>query len=214
MISSSSFILKFCPFGLKWSVVSFCNNIVRPHCMLYYGKTMRFKDIFIIFAARVHFHAKNGRTYFKGFIFATACINGQIPGVNYLIMQWTPFFQDPIQGSITQFTFNDAGVIHMPIILENSYRQQNVEIYSGYLSTIIGLPQNISAKYIQQHISAECKLFYVSTCGSFNNYVDQMLPNFDHLLPSSGKLSTFYILSTKCGFSTDHLPTSSCLRSY
>ena len=53
---------------------------------LYYGKTIHFKDIFIILAARVHFHAKNGRTYFKGFIFATACVNGQIPGVNYLIM--------------------------------------------------------------------------------------------------------------------------------
>ena len=30
--------------------------------------------------------------------------------------------------------------------------------------------------------------------GSFNNYVDQILPNFDHLPPSSGQSWLFYIL--------------------
>ena len=34
------------------------------------------------------------------------------------------------------------------------------------------------------------------TKGAFNNYVDQILTNVDHLPPSSGKLRTFYILPT------------------
>ena len=33
--------------------------------------------------------------------------------------------------------------------------------------------------------------------GAFNNYVDQMLPNFDPT-PSSGKNWTYYILSAFC----------------
>ena len=49
------------------------------------------------------------------------------------------------------------------------------------------------------------------TKGSFNNYVDQILPNFDPLSPSSGQLWTFYMIPTlcpvtKCGLSTDPLP--------
>ena len=36
--------------------------------------------------------------------------------------------------------------------------------------------------------------------GLFSNYFDQMFPNFDHLLPSSGKLWTFYILPTGLPF--------------
>ena len=38
------------------------------------------------------------------------------------------------------------------------------------------------------------------TCkkGSFNNYVDQILPNFDHLPSWNGQLRTFYILPTFC----------------
>ena len=32
--------------------------------------------------------------------------------------------------------------------------------------------------------------------GSFNNYVDQMLPNFDQLLPSSEHFGIFYLLPT------------------
>ena len=47
--------------------------------------------------------------------------------------------------------------------------------------------------------------------GSFNNYLDQFWPNFDHLPPLSGKSRTFEILSSLLnfctrGFSTDHLP--------
>ena len=52
--------------------------------------------------------------------------------------------------------------------------------------------------------------------GAFNNYVDQILLNLDH--PSSGKLWSFYIISTLClrnqGW-TDSLPhPHSCPRSY
>ena len=46
--------------------------------------------------------------------------------------------------------------------------------------------------------------------GSFNNYVEQTLQNFDYLPPSSGQLWTFYIPFvhlTKFKISTDHLPT-------
>ena len=53
--------------------------------------------------------------------------------------------------------------------------------------------------------------------GAFKNHVDQVLPNFDHLTPSSGQLWTFYIPFvhvTKLGLFTDHLPTSFCLRDY
>ena len=39
-------------------------------------------------------------------------------------------------------------------------------------------------------------------------------PNFDLLHPSSGQLWTFWIIPTKLGIYTDHLPTSSCSRSY
>ena len=49
--------------------------------------------------------------------------------------------------------------------------------------------------------------------------MDQILPNFDHLLPLSGQLWTFSILLctiyvTKLGLSNDHLPTFSWPRSY
>ena len=62
-----------------------------------------------------------------------------------------------------------------------------------------------------------------TTLGSFNNYLDQMLPNFDHLPPSSGQLLTFYILPTLCFrdqvwnsyWPPSTMPSnSSCLRSY
>ena len=36
------------------------------------------------------------------------------------------------------------------------------------------------------------------TKGSFNNYVDQILPNFDHLPSSSGQLGTIFIIPTLC----------------
>ena len=48
--------------------------------------------------------------------------------------------------------------------------------------------------------------------GSFNNYVDEILPNFAPLPPSSGQLWAFYIPSTLCSrdqkrrLSTDLLP--------
>ena len=56
--------------------------------------------------------------------------------------------------------------------------------------------------------------------GSFNNYVEQILSNFDHLPPTLEW--TFYICTiylpfvhmANCGLSTDHLATSSCPRSY
>jgi hypothetical protein len=59
----------------------------------------------------------------------------------------------------------------------------------------------------------------VKQCRSFNNYVDQVLSNFNHLPPSSGQLWTFYLLSTLClrdqaWTSNDHQPTSSCPRNY
>ena len=41
--------------------------------------------------------------------------------------------------------------------------------------------------------------------GAFNNYVDQILPNFDHLP---------FVHMTKHGLSNDHLPTSSYPSSY
>jgi hypothetical protein len=49
--------------------------------------------------------------------------------------------------------------------------------------------------------------------GAFNNYVDQILSNFDHLPPS------FYIILTLCSCDQAwtyncHLPTSSCPHSY
>ena len=51
--------------------------------------------------------------------------------------------------------------------------------------------------------------------GAFNNYVDQIWPNFDPLPPSNGQLLTFYIIPTLChvtkhGLSTGSLPFSSC----
>ena len=54
---------------------------------------------------------------------------------------------------------------------------------------------------------------------SFNNYVEQILPNFDPLIPLSGQLRTFYMMPTlyhvtKRGLSTDPLTPSSCPRSY
>ena len=59
------------------------------------------------------------------------------------------------------------------------------------------------------------------TKGSFNNYVDQILPNFDHLPNSSGQYYLSFVPVNKRGLSiyqvstaTDHLPTSSCPRSY
>ena len=55
--------------------------------------------------------------------------------------------------------------------------------------------------------------------GSFNNYVDQVLPRFDHLPPRvdiCGRLTYYlpFVLVSKHGPSTDHLPTSSCPHSY
>ena len=51
---------------------------------------------------------------------------------------------------------------------------------------------------------------------SFTNYVDQNLPNFDHLPPSSGQFTYYlhFVHITNRGLSADHLPTSSCPRSY
>ena len=47
--------------------------------------------------------------------------------------------------------------------------------------------------------------------GAFNNYVNQILPNFDPLPPSSGQKWSFDVLSTlchvtPCGLSTDPHP--------
>ena len=59
-----------------------------------------------------------------------------------------------------------------------------------------------------------------SSPGSFNNYVDQFWPNFDHLPPrvdNDGHFTYFKPLFTwlsTFGLSTDHLPPSSCPRSY
>ena len=57
-----------------------------------------------------------------------------------------------------------------------------------------------------------------SICQFFSKFVDQILPNFDHLLTLSGKhglLHTNYTLSrVPSGLSTDHLPTTSCPRSF
>ena len=54
--------------------------------------------------------------------------------------------------------------------------------------------------------------------GSFINYVDQILPNFNHLPLSSANCGNFmYFLPfrvTKREISIDHLPTSSYWRSY
>ena len=53
--------------------------------------------------------------------------------------------------------------------------------------------------------------------GSFTSYVDQILPNFDHLPPSSGQFTYYlhFVHVTNRGLSADHLPTSSssCPRS-
>ena len=43
--------------------------------------------------------------------------------------------------------------------------------------------------------------------GSFSNYVDQILPDFDPQPPSSGQKWTFYILSTLCHVTPDGLYT-------
>ena len=58
--------------------------------------------------------------------------------------------------------------------------------------------------YLQEHVR-------ISDNGAFNNYVDQIVPNFDPPTPSSGQKWTFYILSTVCnvtplGISTDPHP--------
>ena len=58
--------------------------------------------------------------------------------------------------------------------------------------------------------------------GSFNNYMDQILSNFDHLLPlirpewTIVDIFHYYLVMymTKLGLSNDHLPTFSCPRSY
>ena len=53
--------------------------------------------------------------------------------------------------------------------------------------------------------------------GSFNNYMDQILPNFDHLLPLSGHFPYYYYLVTWPSLDflmTTYLPTFSCQRSY
>ena len=45
------------------------------------------------------------------------------------------------------------------------------------------------------------KIRTINVCflkGSFNNYVDQVLPNFDPSPPSSGQKQTFCILATLC----------------
>ena len=44
--------------------------------------------------------------------------------------------------------------------------------------------------------------------GAFNNYVDQILSNFDHLPPSSRQMWTFYIIPTLC--SRDQVLTFYC----
>ena len=54
--------------------------------------------------------------------------------------------------------------------------------------------------------------------GSFNNYVDQILPNFDHLPPLSGSryilhTTYFWFMEPNMGVSTN-LPTSFWTRSY
>ena len=48
------------------------------------------------------------------------------------------------------------------------------------------------------HTEIRKKNISIFTVGSFNNYVDQILPNFDPPLPSSGQKWTIYILSTLC----------------
>ena len=47
----------------------------------------------------------------------------------------------------------------------------------------------VNFSYLQEHVR-------ISDNGSFNNCVDQILPNFDPHPPSSGQKWTFYILST------------------
>ena len=42
------------------------------------------------------------------------------------------------------------------------------------------------------------KFFYIILKGAFNNYLDQILPNFDHLPPLGGQSSTFYMVSMLC----------------
>ena len=39
--------------------------------------------------------------------------------------------------------------------------------------------------------------FHILAQGTFNNYVDQILPNFDPLPPSSTQLWTFYMIPTR-----------------
>ena len=38
----------------------------------------------------------------------------------------------------------------------------------------------------------------LSSLGTFNNYVDQIKPNFDHPIPIGGQLWAFYIQPTLC----------------
>ena len=57
-------------------------------------------------------------------------------------------------------------------------------------------------------------LFYLElSWGSFNNYVEQILPNFDHLHCLSGKLWTFHMPSVDFLVNT-YLLTFSCSRRY
>ena len=52
--------------------------------------------------------------------------------------------------------------------------------------------------------------------GAFNNYVDQILPNFDPLPRNCGHFTAYllFVHVTKRGLFTDHLSTSSCSRNY
>ena len=70
-----------------------------------------------------------------------------------------------------------------------------------------------------KHLKETSEIISFHRKGSFNNYVDQNWPNFDHLPLQVGKCVHFvYYLPlvnvTKCGLSIDHLPTSSCPLSY
>jgi hypothetical protein len=87
------------------------------------------------------------------------------------------------------------------------------------------LPRHSKDHRQLHHVDSNRHLLHPSPeWGSFNNYVDPILPMFDPLPPLSGQLWTFYrftnyfylpfVHMTKYGLSTDHLPTSSCPHSY
>ena len=84
------------------------------------------------------------------------------------------------------------------LVIHKCYGSKNLNILQhNWTNTTIHLRRNVinvnrkHLKRIGVKTLHPFDVLFIDSMGSFNNYVDQILPNFDHLLPSRGQQRTF-----------------------